>query len=79
MKSWAEQEGFQYEVWTDSDKILAAHYDESFQDGQAFPNRITVLLSASGDLLLEYPDISITQTGTHPSTVLEDCEKLFGI
>ena len=78
MKSWAEDEGFQYEVWTDSDKTLAIHYDDSFNSSQAFPNRVTVLLSETGDLLLEYPASMTGDIGTHPSKVLEDCEKLFG-
>ena len=77
-KSWAEEEGFQYEVWTDSDKSLAAHYDDNFSDGQAIPARITVVLSASGDLLLEYPTSMTNNFGTHPAKVLEDCQKLFG-
>lgn len=77
-KPWAEEEGFQYEVWTDSDRVLTPYYDDTHKDGQAFPNRVTVLLSASGELLLEYPPSLTSNTGTHPSQVLEDCEKLFG-
>ena len=77
MKNWAEKEEFQYEVWTDSDKTLAAYYDDTFSEGQAFPNRVTVLLSAEGELLLEYPTSMTGDIGTHPSQVLADCEKLF--
>ena len=77
MKSWAEEEGFQYELWTDSDKTLATYYDDTFS-GQPFPNRVTVLLSAEGKLLLEYPAAMTSNIGAHPGEVLEDCQKLFG-
>ena len=77
-KSWADREGFQYDVWTDSNKTLAAYYDDNFSDGQAIPARITVVLSASGELLLEYPTSMTGNVGAHPAQVLEDCKKLFG-
>jgi peroxiredoxin len=41
-----------------------------------FVGRVTMLLDADGELLLEYVD-SI-DVGEHPAKVLEDCEALFG-
>jgi hypothetical protein len=73
-----DSQEFQYEVWTDTNKSLALYYDETFTESQAFPNRVTVLLSASGDLLLEYPTDKTSDIGAHPGQVLEDCQKLFG-
>jgi peroxiredoxin Q/BCP len=73
-QAWAEDEGFQYELWTDESRALALHYGAAFSDTQPYALRVTVLLDANGDLLLEYnvgADIS-----THPGRVLEDIETL---
>jgi len=67
-------EGFQYEMWSDTDKTLAMTYESVTAMNDDTPSRITVLLDENGDLLLEYRDVS---TGTHPSEVYEDCAKLF--
>ena len=75
MQSWAQEEGFQYELWTDSERTLALHYGAASSASASFADRITVLLDAQGDLLLEYrEDIAV---GTHPAQVLEDCQILF--
>jgi peroxiredoxin len=41
-----------------------------------FPQRITKILDANGDLVLEY--VTDVGPGTHPQKVLEDCRLLFG-
>lgn len=75
-QAWAEEEAFQYELWTDDDKTLALTYGAADDADQGYPYRITVLLDAEGDLVLEYLEDVVV--GTHPQDVLEDCEKLFG-
>ena len=74
--SWVAEEGFPFEVWTDDDKTLALTYGAVSSASASIPSRITVLLDAEGELVLEYTD-SIN-VGTHPFEVLEDCEALFG-
>lgn len=73
--AWAEDEGFQYEVWTDSDSTLALAFGAVDSASARFPDRLTVVIDADGTQLLEYEVRSI---GTHPGQVLEDCEVLFG-
>ena len=71
---WIEDQGFQYEVWTDDNRELAIHYGAA-EDANAFiPDRITRLLDADGNVLLEYNSVS---TSTSPAEVLEDCQKIF--
>lgn len=74
-QAWAEREGFEFELWTDTDKTLAVHYGAASSTSAFVPDRITKILDRNGDLVLEYLGVSV---GTHPALVLEDCEKLFG-
>ena len=76
MQAWAEDEGFTYELWTDTDRTLAMTYGAAKREEQPSPSRITMLLDADGRLLLEY--VGAIDTGTHPNDVLTDCEALFG-
>jgi peroxiredoxin Q/BCP len=73
--AWAEQEGFQYELWSDLERDLALYYGAAATDTQPSASRLTFLLDADGTLILEYSSIS---TQTHPSEVLEDCQAIFG-
>ncbi len=74
-RGWAEDEGFQYELWTDDDRRLSIAYGTG--DENAFlPARETFLLNREGDLLLEYVDG--VNTATSPYDVLDDCTLLFG-
>jgi peroxiredoxin len=75
-QEWAEQEDFQYELWTDDDKALGTTYGALSSTADSSVSRVTMLLDAKGDLLLEYAD-SI-DVGVHPTQVLHDCEILFG-
>lgn len=73
-QAWAEDEGFQYELWTDDSRALALTYGAAATESQPYAQRVTVLLDASGDLVLKYnvgADIA-----THPGQVLEDIETL---
>ena len=74
-QSWALDEGFEFDVWTDDDKALAVYYGAAKTENASYPDRVTFLRDAEGTVLLEYTD-SIN-VGTHPGQVLEDCEKLF--
>lgn len=69
------KEEFNFEVWTDDDKTLALYYGAIARQSALVPSRITKLLDADGNLILEYVD-RIT-VGTHPGRVLEDCQKIF--
>lgn len=72
---WAIDEGFQYEVWTDDDHLLALTYGAVSSTTQNSPARVTVILDENGDLVLEYPQVNFS---TSPGLVLEDCQALFG-
>ena len=73
--AWIVDQGYQYEVWTDADRVLSVTYGAAEDDNAFAPYRVTVLLDASGDLLLVYPSVVID---VHPQQVLDDCELLFG-
>jgi peroxiredoxin len=72
--SWAQDEGFQYEIWSDDDRTLAVYYGAAGSSSDWFPARRTVLLGSQGELLLEY---EVSDFGTHPAKVLEDCQAIF--
>ena len=72
---WAENEGFQFELWQDQDKELAVHYGAA-NPSSLVPSRVTFLLDKSGNVLLEYT--KNIDVGAHPAEVLEDCRLLFG-
>jgi len=74
-QSWKEQEGFQYEIWSDSDKTLAVYYGAASGKTALFPTRVTKVLDAGGNLILEY--LSVSPSG-HPQDVLSDCQQIFG-
>ena len=73
---WSEEEAFTFALWTDDDKVLGTTYDALDGERDTSVDRVTALLDADGNLVLQYlEDINI---GTHPGRVLEDCEALFG-
>lgn len=74
-QAWAEDEGYQFEIWTDDDKTLAVYYGAAASTSATVPLRVTKILDAEGELILEY---SVTNVGTHPAQVLADCQALFG-
>ena len=75
-QSWAEDEDYEYEIWSDDDKTLAVYYGAADSTSDWFPSRVTMLLDANGTLILEYVDS--VNVGTHPAKVLEDCQAIFG-
>lgn len=76
-RAWSEDGGFTFELWTDDDdRTLALTYGAAASASQRYPSRITVVLDADGELVLEYlEDINV---GAHPREVLDDCTLLFG-
>lgn len=73
--SWAEAEGFQYELWTDDERSLAVYYGAADSVDSWFPNRLTRILDANGNMILEYNTVDVS---TNPYDVLNDCGILFG-
>ena len=72
---WVGDEGFQYEIWSDSDKDLAVYYGAASSSSAFFPDRVTRVLDAEGALILEYNSVDFNST---PAKVLDDCERIFG-
>jgi len=72
---WVEEEGFQYEMWTDTEKTLALTYGSAESSATSMPERMTFLLDEEGSLLLEYREN--INFGTHPAEVLADCQQLW--
>jgi peroxiredoxin len=74
--AWAEKKGFNFELWSDTDRGMALYYGAASDAEQRMASRETRLLDAEGNLLLEY-DVGLS-IGTHPSDVHADCERLWG-
>ncbi len=72
-KAWANKEGFKYELWSDLQKELAKYYGAGIAAGSE--RRLTVLLDATGQLILDY---EVSEPAKNAQDVLEDCEKIFG-
>lgn len=68
---WVENQQFGFEVWTDTEKVLA---DALGAGTGNTPRRVSVLLDAEGVVVLRYGEVAV---GTHPGDVLEDAKKLF--
>lgn len=71
--AFAETDGFQYELWSDTTHALADYYGANAGFAAA---RVTKLLDEDGDLILEY--VGAVDVGTHPADVLADCQTIFG-
>ena len=74
-QAWAEEEAFEFELWTDDDKALGLTYGALSGDTDTSVKRITRVLDADGLLVLEYDEVDV---GTSPFDVLDDCGILFG-
>jgi peroxiredoxin len=75
-QSWVDEQGYQYEVWTDTNKTLAVHFGAASSASAFVPSRVTVILNAQGEVEAVYDPVS--NIGDHPGQVLEDCRTLFG-
>lgn len=74
-QTFAEQQGFEYELWSDDDKDMALYYGAATSQSTSMPSRITMLLDSDGTLILEYLSVS---TSSHPGEALADCQIIFG-
>lgn len=75
-RAWAEDEGFQFELWTDDDdRTLAITYGAATTPSASAASRVSVILDENGVLILEYPSVN---PSTGPQEALEDCQALFG-
>lgn len=74
-QAWAQEQGYQYELWSDQDKTLALALGAVSTSLAPMPSRVTRLIGADGTVLLEY---KVSDIGTHPADVLDDCRRLFG-
>ena len=74
--NWIANQNYEYEVWSDTNKTLAIHYGSVDGKLSLVPGRVTVVLDADGDLILEY--LEGTGAGGHPQEALEDCQAIFG-
>ena len=74
-QSWAKDEGFAFELWSDTDKTLALYYGSVAKSSAIVPGRVTRILNADGVVVDEFDDVSVSQG---PQDVLEDCQLLFG-
>jgi peroxiredoxin Q/BCP len=74
-QAWAEDEGYEYEIWTDSNKTLALTYGAASSKSTSYPSRVTVVLDEKGMLALTY---AVSSIGTHPAQVLSDVTQLYG-
>lgn len=74
-ESWAEEEGFSFELWSDLDRTLALTYGAARTENQGAASRITRILDRDGTLLVEYDEVAV---GTSPGKVLEDCRTIYG-
>lgn len=72
---WSQDELFEFELWSDLDRVLALHYGAATSSTARAAARITVLLDHEGSLLLTYDPAS---PASNPAQVLSDCQQLFG-
>ncbi len=75
-QTWAMAQMFQYDLWSDSARVLALYYGAASSPTQFAADRDTRILDADGNLVLQYD--AVAGVGTHPQEVLEDCTVLFG-
>ena len=69
---WIEHEKFPFEVWTDADRQLSTTFHAVDDPKQSHPRRITVVLDAEGQVILEYRSVNFL---TNPEDVLSDVRK----
>lgn len=72
---WAADHEVRYEVWSDSEQVLAAHYDV-LTEWDDSPLRHAWILDAEGQALIFHA--GAVSVGADPQGVLEDCQALFG-
>ena len=74
MQEWAEEQSYEFDIWSDQDRTLGAYYGAADGPGDSVFSRVTKVTNPDGVLVLEYVDA--IDTGTHPSEVLSDLLQL---
>ena len=74
MQDWAEEESYEFEIWTDQDGTLGTYYGAADSPDDTYYGRVTKVTDPDGVLVLEYVDD--VDFGTHPSQVLSDLEQI---
>jgi len=70
MQAWAEEQSYEFEIWSDQEGTLGDYYGA----GGAVYSRVTKVTDPDGVLVLEY--VEDVDYGTHPSQVLSDLQQL---
>ena len=74
-RAWADTLGYEYEIWTDADHVLAEHYDV-LVDWEDVPMRHAFILGEDAHAVIWHE--GAVSTGADPEAVLSDCQRLFG-
>jgi peroxiredoxin len=74
--AWGARMGYTYALWSDSERVLATHYDAVAPWDDTAPLRHAYILDANGSAVVRHEGgVSL---GADPASVLEDCAALFG-
>lgn len=74
-KAFRAKYGFDFDLFSDTDRVLAIFAGAAKKKTNRTARRITVVLDADGTLVLRYDGI-VNVLG-HPQAVLDDCKALF--
>lgn len=75
-RTFRETESFPYRLLSDPDRTVSRRYDAVRPPGDPrpdYPRRISYLIDPNGIVAASY---EVTDTATHPATVLADLERL---
>ncbi len=74
--AWTQEDGLQFELWSDVDLVIADHYGALESPDATDPLRYAFLLDAEGQVALEYKDW--LELGPEPGDLLADLRELLG-
>lgn len=73
--AWAEAQGYEFEAWSDADKVLATYY-QAVVEWDPAPLRHAYILGLDGAALVKHE--GAVSLGADQAAVLADCRALFG-
>lgn len=73
--AWTQEDGLQYELWSDLELVLAQHFGALETPDATDPLRYAFILGPDGQVVLEYTDS--LELGPSPSDILDDLKKLY--
>ncbi len=73
---WAQTMGYEFEIWTDSDRALSLALGTIASALEEAPDRDAFVIDSEGQAILAYR--GAVSLGADPADVLADCELLFG-